>query len=53
MGLKCESPLVCEFFSLVNPTVLHDVRLVEFMDAVPQIRRKGMYWGTVDMEDCL
>ena len=42
-----------QIFFTRNTTVPHYVKLVEFMDAVPQIRRKGMYWGTVDMEDCL
>ena len=38
MGLNCVGPLICELFS-INTTVLHDLQLVESVDAEPWIWR--------------
>ena len=38
MGFNCTGPLTGEFFSIVNTTVLQDVRLVESSDAEPWIK---------------
>ena len=42
VGLNCTSPLT-QFFSTVNTTVLHDLRLVESGDAEPLIQRNHIY----------
>ena len=39
MGLKCMGPVICRFFSVVSTTVLHDPRLVAFLDMELQIQR--------------
>ena len=39
-----------DFFPVVNTTVLHDPCLVEAEDAEPQIRRKHVYGGILNME---
>ena len=45
MGFNSEGLLIHGFFSIVNNTVLHDHRLVEYMDAEPQIQRNQGYRG--------
>ena len=43
MNLNCVSPLICRFFSTVNITVLHNLKLVESLDADPWHWRDYIY----------
>lgn len=38
-------PVTCGFLSTGNTTVLHDLQLVEFTDAEPQIQRNQIFSG--------
>ena len=44
MGLNCTGPLThAFFFSVANITVLHNISLVESVNAEPQIQRNKNY----------
>ena len=45
MSLDCMGPVTCGFLSTGNTTVLHDLQLVEFTDAEPQIQRNQIFSG--------
>ena len=45
-NLSCAGPLMRGFFPIVNTTVLHNPRMAESADAIPQIWRNCMYRGT-------
>ena len=50
MGFPVQVHLHTDFFSVIYTTVLHDPCLVESEDAAPQIRRKHVYGGILNME---
>ena len=50
MGFPVQVHLHTDFFSVINTTVLHDPCLVESEDTEPQIRRKHVYGGILNME---
>ena len=49
-GVNCTVQNTCGFFSIINAMILHDLKLVEFLDAEPQIRRNYEYERTKNTE---